>query len=685
MSETLYGENGVDGTGGAHGTTESVGGWGGQNGTDGESVSYSITDLETDVYHSVLIRAGAGGHGGSGGNGAWNSYSGEGFEVINQGWGGDGGHAGNGGDAFGEIVGAVSTRELRVDAYAGTGGHGGFGGQAGTYPYDGRGLGAHGGDAGYSGAGGSAVAQILNSTITASWSSSGGLQGQRAISAHAVGGSGGSGASGGYGGGGVPPGTGGLSRSGGNGGDATAIIAGNTLLGEGSVSLSASATVGTGGSGAYASASGPGADGRRDYGQPGLAGESGHGHVEISGNVIEAGVFNTTVSISLNAHGNTNVGGWTYVNGIFVPGTAGKAPTADILFADNRITFGDGDDVLDFSLNMTKGFNFSATGNVITGGGGYDTLRLSAYLKDYNGHIIAPINLDMGMLGISGFERVQGSDLKDEIRAGNEGVRIEGFGGDDRLFSGVGRDELYGGIGDDWLSGGLGADVLDGGDGNDTVSYADINAKVTVDLSVNGRQQTGGAGQDRLISIENLIGTVRNDVLSGDQKANQLDGGAGNDQLFGRAGADILIGGEGNDLLDGGDGNDILIGGLGRDTMTGGAGADRFVFNAEDVGATRGAADVITDFSRAERDKIDLSSFDARPGTPEIDAFTFIRANRFSGAAGEIRYQIKDGSTTIMGDLDGDGGADFYIRLDGEHKLVANDFLFAAPILDALI
>jgi len=70
---------------------------------------------------------------------------------------------------------------------------------------------------------------------------------------------------------------------------------------------------------------------------------------------------------------------------------------------------------------------------------------------------------------------------------------------------------------------------------------------------------------------------------------------------------DNLINGNGaaNELR-GDAGNDILDGGAGRDLLTGGTGADRFRF------ATAGAfgtaqADRITDFSRSEGDKIELS------------------------------------------------------------------------------
>jgi Ca2+-binding RTX toxin-like protein len=147
---------------------------------------------------------------------------------------------------------------------------------------------------------------------------------------------------------------------------------------------------------------------------------------------------------------------------------------------------------------------------------------------------------------------------------------------------------------------------------------------------------TGGAGSDTFVSIENLTGSGFSDFLGGDGGDNLLsglagddglDGGAGNDTLdggtgndtatyqdaadgvtvslaittaqdthsvgldtlvsienltgtafddtlTGDAGANLLSGATGNDTLEGGAGNDMLDGGDGTDTLEGGAGND---------------------------------------------------------------------------------------------------------------
>ena len=98
-------------------------------------------------------------------------------------------------------------------------------------------------------------------------------------------------------------------------------------------------------------------------------------------------------------------------------------------------------------------------------------------------------------------------------------------------------------------------------------------AGVTVNLAT-GQAAGGHAQGDTLSSIENLIGGIYADVLTGDTGANRLQGGYGNDILAGGAGHDLLEGGDSDDVLVGGDGNDVLLGGSGADILQGGAGAD---------------------------------------------------------------------------------------------------------------
>lgn len=210
-----------------------------------------------------------------------------------------------------------------------------------------------------------------------------------------------------------------------------------------------------------------------------------------------------------------------------------------------------------------------------------------------------------------------------------------------------------------------GNDVLTGTpSNNDTVTYASATAPITVSLAIGVQQNTGGAGLDTLINIENLVGSSFNDNLIGNTKNNSLNGRAGNDTLDGGVGSDSMIGGLGNDSfvvnvvgdvvtenlnegtdtvnssvtytlpanvenltltgaspingtgnglintitgnaannqLNGGAGNDTINGGIGIDRLTGGIGNDIFRFT------TTGQIDTVTDYNVAN-DTIQLEN-----------------------------------------------------------------------------
>ena len=90
-----------------------------------------------------------------------------------------------------------------------------------------------------------------------------------------------------------------------------------------------------------------------------------------------------------------------------------------------------------------------------------------------------------------------------------------------------------------------------------------------------------------LSAIENAIGGLGNDTITGSAAGNLLEGGAGDDSVDGGAGTDTILGGDGHDALlggagvdsiDGGAGNDVITGGASNDLLSGGAGDDAFIY-----------------------------------------------------------------------------------------------------------
>jgi Ca2+-binding RTX toxin-like protein len=291
--------------------------------------------------------------------------------------------------------------------------------------------------------------------------------------------------------------------------------------------------------------------------------------------------------------------------------------------------------------------------DVLDGGGGTDTISYTDATAGVSVSLALTTAQNTGAAGIdslTGFENLTGSGFGD---------MLTGDGSANSINAGAGNDHVDGGNGDDMVFGGLGDDVLAGGVGIDTISYSDATSGITLSLALAGTAQTTGwGGVDTVGGFENITGSAYADILTGDAGANVLTGGAG---------VDKLDGGAGNDSLSGGSSADQLTGGAGLDTLSGGASGDRFIFIAASDSIV-GAGDIITDFNHVEKDRIDLSGLYG--GT-----MSFIGAAAFTGHAGELHYGLSGSDLMVSGDLDGDGFADFEIRLVGISTMEASDFL----------
>ena len=125
---------------------------------------------------------------------------------------------------------------------------------------------------------------------------------------------------------------------------------------------------------------------------------------------------------------------------------------------------------------------------------------------------------------------------------------LVGTSSDDSIFDMDGNDTIVAGKGNDAIFAGNGGDLISGGEGVDTIHYGSSNAAVNVNLATH-IGHGGYAEGDAIFEVENLIGSMFGDRLTGDSSANTIDGGDGNDIIHGGGGRDTLLGGEGNDTL----------------------------------------------------------------------------------------------------------------------------------------
>ena len=229
--------------------------------------------------------------------------------------------------------------------------------------------------------------------------------------------------------------------------------------------------------------------------------------------------------------------------------------------------------------------------------------------------------------------------------------------------------------------------------------------------------------------------TPNNDVIIGNNAANNLSGLAGNDLLKGQGGNDTLNGGDGSDFLDGGPGNDTFNGGTGidqvtyagnapvvvdlagkkatarrgsetdtlvgiegvlgssgadmfkgdadnnefqgkggKDTATGGGGRDTYFIKAPADSPAGAGRDIIKDFAPGQ-DVIDVGNLDADSTLPGQQTFRWVGKATLTGAA-QLGYYVAGGNTIVRASTDADAAAEVEIQLNGVKALTPTDFRF---------
>lgn len=320
---------------------------------------------------------------------------------------------------------------------------------------------------------------------------------------------------------------------------------------------------------------------------------------------------------------------------------------------DDLISGGAGADTISGGSGADTILGGAGADSISGGSDGTDWLSYAASAAGVNVIIIAG-STGSGTGGqaqgdqIYGIQHVQGSELADRItdsvnsNAYNSNY-FDGLAGNDVLILRAGNDTGNGGAGNDSVNGGTGNDILFGEGGSDT-----------------------------------LVGAEGNDRVFGEDGADWLFGDAGRDNVQGGLGNDRVVGGTGNDTLNGGEGADTLYGEGGADVLIGGLGADRFELRATSFSTVDLAGrDRINDFSRAQGDKIHLLHIDANGAAAGNGTFSFIGQNGFTGVRGQLRIQDNGSTQVVLGDVNGDGAADFAISVvgSGVPNLQAGDFI----------
>lgn len=403
---------------------------------------------------------------------------------------------------------------------------------------------------------------------------------------------------------------------------------------------------------------------------------------------VTVNLLNPTNNLGTDALGDTYSGIENILGSAFADNLTGDASA-------NRLEGGSGDDTLDGGTgdDVLVG---GAGADSLTGGLGIDTADYSSVTSALTVNLALPANSTGDANGDvidASVEIIQGS-----LTAANT------------FYGRATAEEFRGGAEADTFYGSAGADTFMGGAGIDTANYS-AGGPVTVNLLTNIHDGTDALG-DSLNSIETVVGSAFDDILTAANTATTLQGGGGNDTLTGGTADDVLVAGDGNDTLIGGAGNDSLDlrtstgntslagdwadGGAGNDviqisqsaiagsfTLDGGADTDTLQFYA----TSAGALNLQTIFPGANASQfnsfevLDLAS-DGVASTVNISAAA-IRALVDAGASSRLTLRLSaNDSYTIESGTAGDTNTTFSstgltFRDAGGVAVAAIEFVYA--------
>lgn len=249
---------------------------------------------------------------------------------------------------------------------------------------------------------------------------------------------------------------------------------------------------------------------------------------------------------------------------------------------------------------------------------------------------------DINKISSTNFTFADGSKL--QIGDGSTGTTSDNL---DNIIIGTEYNDYFDGQGN--TTGGIG----------DTVSYASAVSGVTINLSNNtvgdvaASSTAGGAGVDKLINIENAIGSAFSDTLIANGAGSRLDGGFGIDILTGGAGNDTFVVTAGDVVSDASsDDDDLVLSSVDYALTT----------NVENLTLTGSAVQGIGNS--------EANIINGNAGNNVLDGGTDALVDTLKGGTGNDTYIV--GTGDVVTEDSGTGGTDIVLSTAASFTLGAN-------------
>ena len=252
------------------------------------------------------------------------------------------------------------------------------------------------------------------------------------------------------------------------------------------------------------------------------------------------------------------------------------------------------------------------------GGGNSLSTGVTVDMSNSAIQVVAQDYLSLTLLYPLEVDNVQGTQYGDVLVGNSLANKLEGREGNDLLMGRQGNDSyLFHGF----AATGTDSILESAGGGSDRLDFLGFARHVivgghgvTVNLATGTTQVVAEGLSLKLLDplqVENVLGSVFDDAIFGNNAANVLEGYLGNDVMYGRYGNDTLVGDAGHDtlygeedldFLSGGSGDDYLDGGYDNviDRLYGGLGKDTFVRHYHWFRFLLAEMDYIGDFSTGD-------------------------------------------------------------------------------------